>query len=204
MGRDLARPQCRPRPAVSIHAPAWGATDWAAHERQSLQVSIHAPAWGATSAASLASKGLYVSIHAPAWGATFAAGPSGLSPYCFNPRARVGRDRFMVLFLVLPVLSFNPRARVGRDRLFGVSRQTVSSFNPRARVGRDVPLLIANCIIYDVSIHAPAWGATYRYDYVSIGLAFQSTRPRGARLFRFLTYFYDLKFQSTRPRGARH
>ncbi len=36
--------------AVSIHAPAWGATiaDGTSYAR--LQVSIHAPAWGATGA----------------------------------------------------------------------------------------------------------------------------------------------------------
>ena len=33
--------------AVSIHAPAWGATREAHLERKG--VSIHAPAWGATS-----------------------------------------------------------------------------------------------------------------------------------------------------------
>ena len=32
---------------------------------------------------------------------------------------------------------FNPRARVGRDRLGVVLRKKVVSFNPRARVGRD-------------------------------------------------------------------
>ena len=32
---------------------------------------------------------------------------------------------------------------------------------------------------------------------------FQSTRPRGARLRRLITYTYLIEFQSTRPRGAR-
>ncbi len=34
----------------------------------------------------------------------------------FNPRARVGRDRSIIMLLP-PQASFNPRARVGRDRL---------------------------------------------------------------------------------------
>ena len=33
---------------VSIHAPAWGATELKARTRKELGVSIHAPAWGAT------------------------------------------------------------------------------------------------------------------------------------------------------------
>jgi len=36
--------------AVSIHAPAWGATGVAGGARVQLAVSIHAPAWGATTA----------------------------------------------------------------------------------------------------------------------------------------------------------
>ena len=55
---------------VSIHAPAWGATQ----RRQAFPfdelVSIHAPAWGATSTEVFISINQGVSIHAPAWGAT--------------------------------------------------------------------------------------------------------------------------------------
>ncbi len=32
-----------------------------------------------------------------------------------------------------------------------------------------------------VSIHAPAWGATFIADIVSLSKQFQSTRPHGAR-----------------------
>ena len=77
---------------VSIHAPAWGATetvdsqflqpsgfnprprmggDFAFDDvAQTLDVSIHAPAWGATNNNESAITGCLVSIHAPAWGAT--------------------------------------------------------------------------------------------------------------------------------------
>ena len=34
--------------AVSIHAPAWGATHDYGHDNRLVAVSIHAPAWGAT------------------------------------------------------------------------------------------------------------------------------------------------------------
>ena len=55
-----------------------------------------------------------------------------------------------------------------------------------------------------VSIHAPAWGATISslvgmpYLYV-----FQSTHPRGVRLFFFIHIFLNFVFQSTHPRGVR-
>ena len=79
---------------VSIHAPAWGATDRSSLDYNVEEVSIHAPAWGATYRThyctssggfqsthphgvrprlkSRAIVAAYVSIHAPAWGATCA------------------------------------------------------------------------------------------------------------------------------------
>ncbi len=121
--------------------------------------------------------------------------------------------------------SFNPRARAGRDT--GALRRSLkrSCFNPRARAGRDFPhqhFVLA----HDVSIHAPARGATalhagHRFwTLVSIHApargatnnilherhinGFQSTRPRGARLIKnSLNSFSLALFQSTRPRGAR-
>ena len=100
---------------VSIHAPAWGATNVFAFRAYNyivfqsthprgvrlaallglsirVTVSIHAPAWGATSDVPAPNMQALVSIHAPAWGATprneaaFPAAP------CFNPRTRVGCD----------------------------------------------------------------------------------------------------------------
>ena len=79
--------------AVSIHAPAWGATPLPGQRPPHIPVSIHAPAWGATCPQSgqswqdcgfnprtrvgcdVGGQGAHgvggiVSIHAPAWGAT--------------------------------------------------------------------------------------------------------------------------------------
>ena len=76
---------------------------------------------------------------------------------------------------------FNPRARVGRDRPDRPATRATTRFNPRARVGRDIryPLTPADL---DVSIHAPVWGAT-RISGCSrcSTVLFQSTRPCGAR-----------------------
>ena len=68
--RQAAPWQQPPAKTVSIHAPAWGATEppvWLGFEEQ---VSIHAPAWGATSSERRRPSLGRVSIHAPAWGAT--------------------------------------------------------------------------------------------------------------------------------------
>ena len=79
-----------------------------------------------------------VSIHAPAWGAT-----------SILPRSTTSRS------------SFNPRTRVGCDGGRGHRRPKHLGFNPRTRVGCD--MLLDGKLIFpgEVSIHAPAWGATH-------------------------------------------
>ena len=56
---------------ISIHAPAWGATDIFADVVDANRISIHAPAWGATRRHNRIVFCFCISIHAPAWGATF-------------------------------------------------------------------------------------------------------------------------------------
>ena len=48
MGCDQADTAQQLSYSVSIHAPAWGATDALFIARENAKVSIHAPAWGAT------------------------------------------------------------------------------------------------------------------------------------------------------------
>ena len=115
-------------------------------------VSIHAPAWGATLNFDGEAVTCEVSIHAPAWGAT------ELEEVCVETGA-----------------SFNPRARVGRDRLKGVVNGELVCFNPRARVGRDEKKAAA-ARENGVSIHAPAWGATWAQ--VGSGLSISGFNPR--------------------------
>ena len=54
---------------------------------------------------------------------------------------------------------FNPRARMGRDIKGGPDLAMEDSFNPRARMGRD-SAPAPQKEDRNVSIHAPAWGAT--------------------------------------------
>ncbi len=70
MGSDLNLASEQPGSLVSIHAPAWGATDILDRCADVWEVSIHAPAWGATATRSALNHSCIVSIHAPAWGAT--------------------------------------------------------------------------------------------------------------------------------------
>ena len=63
-------------------------------------------------------------------------------------------------------ISFNPRARVGRDRALRQRQRLYRGFNPRARVGRDALAMQLNWVILVVSIHAPAWGATYNERFL--------------------------------------
>ncbi len=145
---------------VSIHAPAWGATHRARGHALHGAVSIHAPAWGATADGSVKSSFLPgVSIHAPAWGATDNSLAKLFCCHRFNPRPRVGGDRRMESICL-----------------------SGKCFNPRPRVGGDEPSVHNSMICQDVSIHAPAWGATAASCwYAFIVDSFQSTPPRGGR-----------------------
>ena len=145
-----------------------------------------------------------VSIHAPAWGAT-AICVSGLAPSGrFNPRTRVGCDRFQGVNAALDTQfqSTHPRG-VRRECISiavtgcvfqsthprGVRRAAAwltgaawSSFNPRTRVGCDGLRSGGLARHGQVSIHAPAWGATTaRHCGCCSKVLFQSTHPRGVR-----------------------
>ena len=77
-------------------------------------VSIHAPAWGATEHRGCAQDACSVSIHAPAWGATKLNLRLLVKIWSFNPRSRVGSD-ISVTYFFFVFRCFNPRSRVGSD-----------------------------------------------------------------------------------------
>ena len=144
-----------------------------------MVVSIHAPAWGATPQHPVRVAHEVVSIHAPAWGATSIHPAASSQTVSFNPRARMGRDwhGYALHLLYYQFQSTRPHgARLAVPTVLPL----MIGFNPRARMGRD----LASCglsIHLIVSIHAPAWGATYGRYSPSGSFAFQSTRPHGAR-----------------------
>ena len=99
-----------------------------------------------------------VSIHAPARGAT---------PVSFLPGARG--------------LCFNPRPRTGGDLYYRLSSPHLLRFNPRPRTGGDEKQGVKLLLISDVSIHAPARGATKCMGDFHHLWEFQSTPPHGGR-----------------------
>ena len=150
-GRDAARgPRAWTHQHVSIHAPARGATG-------TLILRI----WPTE----------LVSIHAPARGATLDVSHATTRTYVFQSTRPRGARLGMSSTRLRSIASFNPRARAGRDadRIAGELHR-LAGFNPRARAGRDAGLRSSLITIGDVSIHAPARGAT--------GLARVMTRYR--------------------------
>ena len=155
-GGDISYACLRQMAEVSIHAPARGATCVRVKISRISSVSIHAPARGATIDIYYQGDFLPVSIHAPARGATKHTQTrwSGIQFQSTPPR---GGRRNIPKHGGLES-GFNPRPREGGDR-------------QRASRGRPG----------DVSIHAPARGATLIPPHPGACQEFQSTPPRGGR-----------------------
>src|SRR5690606_17579724 len=141
-------------------------------------VSIHAPAWGATRASTALRWSSMVSIHAPAWGATRSGHSFGRRWTSFNPRARVGRVSFSLSCPAWSALFQPTRPRGARHEPPPNHQQGGEFQSTRPRAAR-LFLLELSGLERLVSIHAPAWGATFGRSACWRGCAFQSTRPRG-------------------------
>ena len=57
---------------------------------------------------------------------------------------------------------FNPRSREGSDNVPGIMSVADKHFNPRSREGSD-KRADGKCMMSNISIHAPAKGATSEY-----------------------------------------
>ena len=147
--------------AVSIHAPARGATLTVSHRSlPPRQFQSTRPRGARRSGCRIPRRQGWVSIHAPARGATWPCRGSPLSRGSFNPRAREGRDsssdvdakrsksfqstrprgaRLSVMVTPLLLLAFqSARPRGARPTTSTGAATSSISFNPRAREGRDV------------------------------------------------------------------
>ena len=148
-------------------------------------------------------------------------------PMCFNPRARVGRDRWALIVAATLGQHFNPRARVGRDSWTALTREGVWEFQSTRPRGARPSRPRRPTTPETVSIHAPAWGATAECP-INAGTN-GSFNPRarvgrdvvmatvvplsngvsihapawGATNFCRAAVMRRMTFQSTRPRGAR-
>ena len=146
---------------VSIHAPAWGATQQRGAGRGGgKRVSIHAPAWGATRVMQLMDNPQFVfqSTHPrgvrprPSWPdwatpkfqSTHPRGVRQAPPddrnrldRCFNPRTRVGCDERKRQFSGAAKMFQSTHPRGVRHPLLQAYYPYRKGFNPRTRVGCD-------------------------------------------------------------------
>ena len=188
--------------SISIHAPAWGATRafrycWCYNE-----ISIHAPAWGATASIGIIQvrrmyfnprsrmgsdgerfKNLYdyaISIHAPAWGATKTT-RAGIRAIQFQSTLPHG-ERPANAFALSPTCLFQSTLPHGERQ------QLLPRLIQLANISIHAPAWGATterrwiCSMRNISIHAPAWGATQSILHLSLIDQFQSTLPHGERL----------------------
>ena len=102
-----------------------------------------------------------VSIHAPAWGATGALELLAQHRKGFNPRPRVGGD-LLAGSGIRAFERFNPRPRVGGDSIMRQTEAALPEFQSTPPRGGRHAVEGPPSVEGEVSIHAPAWGATGR------------------------------------------
>ena len=167
-----------------------------------------------------------ISLHAPAWGATAHDGRSGQICDDFNPRTRVGCDRWKI-DMVTRIEDFNPRTRVGCDWILSEIILAIDHFNPRTRVGCD-HLNFCSCHPRcNFNPRTRVGCDTCAIPHSQISRPFQSTHPGGVRQPGPCLYgrkssisihapawgatdrpralvIITRRFQSTHPHGVRH
>ena len=194
---------------ISIHAPARGATGESRSTSAFARISIHAPARGATQRShDVLSASVFISIHAPARGATLKLAYMIISFQIFQSTLPRGERRTgAAIMTVIESISihapargatiarkgnhrvqhdFNPRSREGSDRLFLLLRCLLISFQstlPRGERLRNSSVLL---LPDDISIHAPARGATRAASSTPIRLSDFNPRSREGSDFNFI------------------
>ncbi len=166
-------------------------------------VSIHAPARGATPTGTNLSQSRAVSIHAPARGATSIRTDAATGGRSFNPRLREGGDSVAQASVHRAYRFQSTPPRGGRRARSSQRLASVDvSIHAPARGATTTVRVFGSTVI--VSIHAPARGATCnRFRWGCGWCRFQSTPPRGGRQPSASSLPMLPKFQSTPPRGGR-
>ncbi len=198
--------------AISIHAPAWGAThrlNRRLPERRfqsthphgvrlpfSIYIIIH----------------ITISIHAPAWGATTLLYIYYNPYYNFNPRTRMGCDEssqgakteLAVISIHAPAWGatvnffvhchnayyFNPRTRMGCDYRYGRCCFGYCNFNPRTRMGCDSAVNYGDEIAKDFNPRTRMGCDSAPRRKPLVVIIFQSTHPHGVRPRLPITMYY--------------
>jgi len=200
MGRDLASGPADPIACGFNPRARMGRDDATDRLDILVVVSIHAPVWGATRPQTPLQRFFEFQSTRP-YGARRRRSPSvcarcsfqSTRPYGARPAACAAANR--------PRMFQSTRPYGARQAVL-LASGFPDSFNPRARMGRDRSACARLCG-YEVSIHAPVWGATFTSRDTAENITFQSTRPYGARHDKARAQNPSDTFQSTRPYGAR-
>ncbi len=142
-------------------------------------------------------KVVVVSIHAPAWGATAGNGHKKLGEVGFNPRPRMGSDSTGIRSR-LAVICFNPRPRMGSDADRVVHWPAALRFQSTPPHGERLSRYCIFLVTSNVSIHAPAWGAT-RIDGLP-DISPESFNPRPRMGSDSITKLSKLRYNRFNPR----
>ena len=165
MGSDLIHGVHDATARISIHAPAWGATEIVERGRQAFDISIHAPAWGATECA-------LGDVSYSEFQSTLPHGER------LNRVIRMARrsqfqstlphgERPDVLEALAAIVAISIHAPAwGATAANGIQEPQPAYFNPRSRMGSDNGATGTITATVAISIHAPAWGATATTDSI--------------------------------------
>ncbi len=166
-------------------------------------ISIHAPARGATCRPGHNLVLLTISIHAPARGATVRYRVVCRNSDYFNPRTRTGCDQLNLQHLFAGFY-FNPRTRTGCDARHPFLLRPRADISIHAPARGATPTFPLQGLRLHISIHAPARGATVKNirrhpeEYISI-----HAPARGATQEISPQGQGGNEFQSTHPHGVR-
>ena len=164
-------------------------------------VSIHAPAWGATEfAPNVHTIMMFQSTHPH--GVRHLTIKEQMYAHWFQSTHPHG-VRLGLLTKTFCNFSFNPRTRMGCDLAHKLllDSQKVSIHAP----AWGATLMSFKFVIkVRVSIHAPAWGATFRFVRYSPTPCFNPRTRMGCDIDIDIYHTTNYRFQSTHPHGVRH
>ncbi len=145
----------------------------------SLSISIHAPANGATVNLMVDDWDKRISIHAPANGATSSVNSVSSESGYFNPRSGERSDG-QIRNLSCTSLYFNPRSGERSDQAL-YKNDTAHDISIHAPANGATNVSCVPPVIMSISIHAPANGATVIRVLMQLNAIFQSTLRRTER-----------------------
>ena len=205
---------------VSIHAPAWGATDSSLRFAAMRFVSIHAPAWGATQMSAMIANAAkfqstlphgerLISLNVMSSSSKF----QSTLPHGERQAALSLSSAFLLFQSTLPhgerldfvrelrnVTKVSIHAPVWGATHFGILRQrNILCFNPRSRMGSDLLTVAPGDSIFSFNPRSRMGSDHKDSNRFFSQFVFQSTLPHGERLTTVL--FLQYRRESFNPRS---